>query len=304
MSQLSSAGQYPVAPVELPAPAGLSWTFTVLCVAFLLVSVAYCGWLARRGESMGLLMLVGGLLAATFEPFADYVGLLWFADDNVAVTINLMGRHIPLYVVVGYAFFFGLQAFIDYRAIGLGMNSKYFVGSFVFAWVFDFALQATGATFGLYQYYGNNPFRVFGAPVWWFTIDGIAPMLIALLLFALRHRMVGWGRLLPVVVVPATYAGWNGAVGLPIFAALNSNYDPAINGNGSTGLVWLGGFLTIGLCLLFGWIILGEIRRAQERAGIPIRSAFSLRDVLFAPLPRRTAAPAPDTDAAVGQAVA
>ncbi|WP_041254170.1 hypothetical protein [Frankia sp. EAN1pec] len=290
-------------PVDLSAPAGLSWAFTIVCLTFLLAALVYVGWLARRGESMGIVMLVGGLLASSFEVFADYVGLLWFADDNVAITINLMGRHVPLYVVVGYVFFFGLQAYIDFRAISLGLSAKYFVYSFGFAWLFDFGLQATGATFDLYHYYGNNPFRVFGAPVWWFTIDGIAPMLIALLLFVLRYRLTGWGRLLPIFVVPATYAGWNGATGLPIFVALNSNYDTAVNGNGSTSLVWLGGCLTIGVCLLFGWIALDEIRRAQVSAGIPIRREFSLRDLLFAPLPGGVGAPRASGEANVNPVV-
>jgi hypothetical protein len=273
-------------PVDLSAPQALSWTFTVACVVFFLLAAAYVGWLARRGESMGIVMLIGGLLTSCFEPLADYMGLLWFADDNVAITWNLLGRHIPLYVLLGYVFFFGLQAYIDYRAIRLGMKAKYFVYSFAIAWLFDLALQATGATFGLYKYYGNNPFLVFGAPVWWFTIDGIAVILIAFVLFSLRHNFTGVGRLMPILIVPATYAGWNAAVGLPIFTALNSNFDPVKNGNGSTSLVWLGGILTIGLCLLFFWVMLREIRRAQDRAGIQIRPDIDLRVLLFAPLPQ------------------
>ncbi|OXR45167.1 hypothetical protein B7C42_03125 [Nocardia cerradoensis] len=276
--------QYPVPPLDLSAPSGLSWVFTVLCVVFGLVAVGYGAWLARRGEVMGLALLVGGLLTCTFEPLADYIGLLWFADDNVAVTVNLVGRHIPLYVVVGYMFFFGLLSYIDYRAIVLGAGRKYFLGSFAIAFVFDWTLQATGANFDLYRYYGADPFRIFGAPLWWFAIDGSATVLIAFVMFILRHRIVGWGRLLPVVCVLPLYAGWNAAVGMPIFAAKNSNFDPAVNGNGSNVLVLIGGLLTFAAVAFFGWIILGEIQRAQRGAGIPVMRRFSLRTLLFAPL--------------------
>jgi hypothetical protein len=267
----------------------LSWTFTVLCLVFGAIAIGYGTWLAVwRREMIGLLMLVSGLLAATFEPLADLVGVLWFASDNIAITIELMGRHIPLYVVVGYMFFFGLISYIDYRAIALGMARKYFLISMATAFGFDWFLQSTGASFSLYEYYGNDPFRILGAPVWWFTMDIVSTLLIAYLLFTLRHRLVGWGRLLVIGIVPVVYAGWNGAAGFPIFIAKNSNFDAAVNGNGSTGLVLLGGFITIGICAVVAWVVLGEIGRAQERAGVQIRSQFSLRELLFAPLPRHS----------------
>ncbi|WP_330254954.1 hypothetical protein OG874_10635 [Nocardia sp. NBC_00565] len=262
-------------------------------MTFAIVAVGYGAWLARRGEILGVVVLVGGLLTSLFEPLADYIGLLWFADDNVGITLNLVGRHIPLYVVLGYMFFFGLLGYVDYRAIVLGAGKKYFIYSFATAFFFDWVLQSTGAAFDLYSYFGNDPFRVFGAPLWWFAIDGSATILIAFVLFLLRHRMVGWGRLLPAVTVLPIYAGWNAAVGLPIFAAKNSNFDPVVNGNGSTGLVWVGGLLTFAFVLFFGWIILGEIGRAQRRAGIPAMREFSLRTLLFGPLPQEAATPSP-----------
>ncbi|MDN2495463.1 hypothetical protein FHY52_01865 [Nocardia nova] len=276
---------YPVPPLDLSAPSGSSWVFTVACVIFGAAAIGYGAWLARRGEVMGLAMLVGGLLTCTFEPLADYIGLLWFAHDNVAITVNLVGRHIPLYVVLGYMFYFGLLAYIDYRALVLGAGKKYFLGSFAVAFVLDWVLQAVGANLGLYSYFGNDPFRVFGAPLWWFAIDSTATILIAFVMFQLRDRMVGWGRALPVVMVLPLYAGWNAAVGMPIFTAKNSNFDPVANGNGSTGLVLIGGLLTFALVLFFGRIILDEIQRAQRRAGIPAMREFSMRTLLFAPLP-------------------
>ncbi|MEO9329064.1 hypothetical protein [Gordonia aurantiaca] len=285
------APQYPVPPYDLSAPSGLSWTFTVACLVISAVAIGYGAWLTRRGEILGLIMLAGGLLTAPFETLADYVGLLWFASDNALVTIELMGRHIPLYVVVGYSFFFGLLSFIDYRAIALGMPRKYFLGSIATAFFFDWALQSTGATFDLYEYYGVDPFLVLGAPIWWFVTDAVSTVVIAFVLYSLRHRMVGLGRLLPLITIPLVYAGWNGAACFPIFIAKNSNFDEAVNGNGSTALVFLGGLITIALALIVAWILFGEIRRAQERAGVTIRSDFSFRDLLFAPLPADAAIP-------------
>src|SRR6185437_9950554 len=160
---------YPVPPADLSAPHAWSMAFTVICVAFWALAFIWVTRLALRGDKLGLVFLVGGLCMGLLEPYLDYLGLLWFATDNVAVTVNLFARHIPLYVVLGYSFFFGLQAYVIYRAILLGKGPKFFAYAYGLSWIFDAALQITGAQFGLYRYYGQQPFLFFGAPAWWYT---------------------------------------------------------------------------------------------------------------------------------------
>jgi hypothetical protein len=256
--------------------------FTVVCIAFFLAAVAWVVRLAYRGEYLGVLFLIGGLCMGLLEPYLDYLGLLWFATDNVAVAVNLFGRHIPLYVVLGYSFFFALQAFIIYRAIQIGKGTRFFLYAFAISWVFDATLQITGAQFGLYKYYGEQPFMLFGAPAWWFTIDATLQLTAGLVFFVLRVRLVGWGQLLVIPMLPGLYAALNGALGWPVFTAINSNFDAEANGNGSLALVYLGGIATIALAALWAWLVLAEIKRAQRRAGIAIDPHATLRDVLLA----------------------
>lgn len=273
---------YPVPPADLSAPFGWSLAFTVICVMFWLVALAWVVRLALRGEKLGLVFLLGGLCMGLLEPYLDYLGLLWFASDNVAVTVNLFQRHIPLYVVLGYSFFFGLQAYVIYRAIALGKSAKFFLYAYGLSWLFDAALQITGAQLGLYKYYGQQPFLFFGAPAWWYTIDASLQLTAGLVFFLLRHRLVGWGQLIVIPMLPGIYAGLNGALGWPTFTALNSNFDPELNGNGSTALVYLGGLVTIVLTGLLVWLVIAEIGRAQRRAGIDVNRNVSLREVLLA----------------------
>lgn len=284
MTHLLSQGppMYPVPPVDISAPHAWSVAFTAICVLFFLAAVSWVARLARRGEPLGILFLIGGLFMGLLEPYLDYLGLLWFADDNVAVVVNLFGRHVPLFVVLGYSFFFALQAFIVYRAIHLGMGTRFFLYAYVISWLFDGALQVTGAQFGLYRYYGQQPFMIFGAPAWWYTIDATLQLTAGLIFFLLRHRLVGWGRLLVIPMLPTLYAALNGALGWPVFTALNSNYNPQLNGNGSLVFVYLGGVATIALSALLVWLVITEIGRAQQRAGIAIDPNVSLRDVLAA----------------------
>ncbi|MEA3151134.1 MAG: hypothetical protein QOD56_2073 [Gammaproteobacteria bacterium] len=273
---------YPVPPADLSAPHGWSMAFTVICVAFWALAFIWVTRLALQSDKLGLVFLLGGLCMGLLEPYLDYLGLLWFATDNVAVTVNLFARHIPLYVVLGYSFFFGLQAYVIYRAILLGKGAKFFVYAYGLSWLFDAALQITGAQFGLYRYYGQQPFLFFGAPAWWYTIDASMQLTAGLVLFLLRHRLVGWGQLIVIPVLPALYAGLNGGLGWPTFTSLNSNFNAQLNGNGSTALVYLGGTLTVALTALLVWLVIAEIGRAQHRAGIDLDRQVTLREVLLA----------------------
>lgn len=273
---------YPVPPGDLSAPHALSLAFTIGLTIIWLVSFAWVVRLAYRGETLGVFFLLGALIMGLLEPGLDYLGLLWFASDNVAIAVNLFGRHIPLYVVLGYSFFFGLQAYVCYRAILLGKGKKFFLYAVAFSWLFDMALQVTGAQLGLYKYYGQQPFLIFGAPAWWYSIDVSFQLAAALLLFLLRHQLTGWGRLLIIPILPGVYSALNGALGWPVFAAINSNFDADVNGNPSTALVYLGGTVTIGLCILTAWLLIDGIHRAQVAAGIDVNQHVTMREVLLA----------------------
>ena len=232
------------------------------------VMVVHAVWAAFRRDHLLLMCVLGGLLAGALEPILDCQGLLWFAADNKFVAVQMVGRHIPLYVVLGYAFFFGYQTYIAYRAMLAGRSARFFVALYALSWLLDLALQVTGGQLHLYKYYGNQPFMVFGAPAWWFCIDAGLALLSAAVLFALRDRLAGAGILLVIPLIPALYAGINGAAGWPVFTVLNSNFDAAVNGNGSDLMVWAGGAATIILSLLYAWLCIDRIGKAQRAAGI------------------------------------
>ena len=273
---------YPIPPADLSANHGASLAFTLICVTFMALAIGWVVRLAVRGETLGIYFLVGGLFMGVLEAYLDYNGLLWFAGDNVAIAVNLFGRHIPLYVVLGYAFFFGLQSYIIFRAILLGKGTRFFLYAYAISWTFDMALQVTGRAFGLYRYYGHQPFSIAGAPAWWFTIDATLQLLAGLVFFSLREKLSGGGKLIVIPLLPMLYAGLNGAAGWPVFTALNSNYHADVNGNASTALTYLGGSLTIALCGLLVWLLVAEIAKAQQRAGISIHPEVTLSEVLLA----------------------
>lgn len=247
----------PKPPMDISAPHDLSLLFTVICSVIMAGVLAYAVWHTMRGEKLALFFLAGGLLAGMLEPMLDYLGCLWFAKDNVAIAVETFHRHVPLYVVLGYSFYFGGLSYIAYRAMVAGKSINWFWGFFAFDWLLDLALQATGRALDLYQYYGPQPFLIFDVPGWWFTIDSAMPVIAGGTVFLMRHRLVGWRRLLLIPMIPGLYAGINGAAGWPVFAALNSGP--------STLVVWLAGAATIALAVLFRQLMLMAVVSARER---------------------------------------
>lgn len=232
----------------------------MICSVIMAVAIGYVLYRAKQGDPLGILFLAGGLLAGLLEPMLDYLGLLWFAEDNVAIAVETFHRHVPLYVVLGYAFYFGGFSYVAYRAMLAGKGMRWFWAFFAFDWLADLALQATGRALDLYQYYGPQPYMIFDVPAWWFTIDSTLPVLLGGTIFLLRDHLPGWRKLLIVPLVPGIYAGLNAAAGWPLFSALNSGP--------STLVVWLAGTATILLALTYRQLMLEAVVRAQRKAGI------------------------------------
>lgn len=276
MSIASSLPAVPAPPTDLSAPHGASVTFLVLCCVITVVVVVYAAARARKGDPLAFVFLAGGLLAGLLEPMLDHVGLLWFAADNVAIAVETFHRHVPLYVVLGYAFFFGGSSYVAYRAMLAGRGRTWFIGFFAFDWLADFALQATGRALGLYEYYGPQPLLLLDVPMWWLTIDASLGMLCGGTLFLIRRHLVGWRVLVIIPMVPGMYAGLNAAAGWPVFSALNSG--PA------TIVVWLAGLATCGLALLYWWMMLTAVERAQAADPEIAPPAHAERGVVRRPL--------------------
>lgn len=252
----ASLPNVPVPPTDLSAPRGASVAFLVICVLLTAILLIVVVRRAIQGDFIPLMFALGGLLSGLLEPMLDSLGLLWFAADNVAIAVETFHRHVPLYVVLGYVFYFGGFSYVAYRAMLAGKGRRWFWGFFAFEWLADLALQATGRALGLYEYYGPQPLMIFDVPMWWFTVDSCLAVLCGGVLFLMREHLTGWRVLVIVPMVPACYAGLNAAAGWPIFSALNSG--PA------TVVVWAAGLATIGLALLYRYLMIEAVVRAQE----------------------------------------
>ena len=165
-------------PIHLSAPSGGSWFFTILCVSIFLAALAWAGRRATQGDWLALAVLAGGLVANLIEAELDNLGLLWFARDNQLIVFHSFGRYMPLYVTLGYGFYFGAITYFVVDALRRGRGARYLWGIYLFGWLFDCALESTGSWVGLYKYYGPQPYNVWGIPLWWMFVNPALPIAV------------------------------------------------------------------------------------------------------------------------------
>jgi hypothetical protein len=243
-------------PLDLSAPSTASVTFSVICAVILVAAFAWATFRALGGDPLGIYMLLGGLVACLIEPMLDNLGLLWFAADNELIVFDAFGRHIALYVVAGYGFFFGAEAYVGYYALIKGKGAAWLWRLYAFGWFFDLALESTGHWMGLYKYYGPQPFNAYGIPLWWMFINPALPIVAGGLFYAMREQLKGARGLLVIPLLPMCYGAVYAATSWPIFTALNSNVSDLV--------IWVAGAVTIFQALLLVHLTIKGLDRLRE----------------------------------------
>ena len=79
----------------------------------------------------------------------------------------------------------------------------------------------------VYRYYGPQPFKIAGLPLWFQSMNAASPIIGAALLHLLGGKR-GWHPALAVAVVPSAHVVSNAVAGWPMWTALNSTDSLAI----------------------------------------------------------------------------
>jgi hypothetical protein len=222
----------PVHPADVPVPHAEvlvgSTTNTVMLVVFGTVCgaiVAAGVWeLLRHRTYLLLCCAVGGLLCNVIEPTWDQIGHLWWYLGQPTVWTAYPGAvhptHYPLWCFIAYILYSGFDAFVFYLVFTRGRSQRTFWLAVGQQWVFACVFEITLINNGIFEYYGEQPGRLFGFPVYWaFTNSG--EILAAAIMVAAIARFGRRGALLAIPVVPAAFAGWILWAGWPVFGALN-----------------------------------------------------------------------------------
>ncbi|MBI3216231.1 MAG: hypothetical protein HYZ38_20635 [Mycobacterium sp.] len=247
-------GSIPQPPVDMLAGSTAGWFFTILVG----IPAAACyiwaiWWGLRRRDPLPLLCMLIGFASSFIEPIVDVLGHVWWPVDLPLELFTLYDRHIYLFVGLGYSFFPGLATWLVYRYFLTKPTKRDMLAKFIPFAVVTTLFEIPGLLAGVYVYYGDQPFEVFGYPLWWPVINNVAPLLGGGLMLLAAPLLTGWRRMALALAVPIGYGGAYGAVAWPTFAALNLPVPAWVQ--------WSAAVITIAMCTLIGLAIVQLVAR-------------------------------------------
>jgi hypothetical protein len=248
----------PQPPVHDAMPKTAETVFNIFIFIPLGIALAIAVRHVIRGKGPLLLYCIaGGALAATFEPVVDVLGLVYLKEENALGTFTILDRTMPLYICFVYPWYVGGLGYLAYRLFQRGITAR---GMFTL-WALDFAvdifLESPGILAGTYLYYGQQPFNIWGFPLWWGFVNPVMPMLAGALIYKLRPHLTGWRLVGIIPLIPMADGIANAATAWPTWLALNQT-------NVSYVWTYLGSLATLGLALYSVWIISLVVARPAE----------------------------------------
>jgi hypothetical protein len=216
-------------PADMLAPEGAGIVFAILClVTFALFALVSIHRSLRTRNAIPLALMAGGLATMSVEPMLEYLGLLWMPNNLSYVIWRAFDRNMSAWMLLGYGFYFGGLSSIVYIGLMAGRRKGYLWCVYIIGWVLDAFFETTGDMFGLYKYYGPQPFNLWGVPLWWEFINAASPIIVGVLCFLLKDSLKAWKVIFVVVLGPCAFSGLHGFTSWPVFTALHSDVGSGI----------------------------------------------------------------------------
>ncbi len=240
----------PQPPVDAVMPKTAETIFNVFIFIPLGIGLALALRKLFKGQGPLLLYcILGGALAASFEPVVDVLGLVFLKERGALGTFTILDRTMPLYICFVYPWYVGGLGYLAYKLFKRGVTMRDLLLLWAADFLVDIFLESPGILAGTYLYYGHQPFNIWGFPLWWGFVNPVMPMVAGALIFHIRpHLNAAWKLPAVIACIPMADGIANGATAWPMWAALNQ-------ANVSYVWTYLASFATLGLALFSVWII-------------------------------------------------
>jgi hypothetical protein len=250
----------PQPPFDAVMPKTAETIFNVFIFIPLGIALALVIRKLLKGQGPLLLYcIIGGALAASFEPVVDVLGLVYLKEQGALGTFTILDRTMPLYICFVYPWYVGGLGYLAYKLFKRGVTMRDLFLLWAVDCVIDIILETPGILAGTYLYYGHQPFNIWGFPLWWGFVNPVMPMVAGALIFHLRPYLdKPWKLPAVIACIPMADGIANGATAWPMWAALNQE-------NVSYVWTYLASFATLGLALFSVWIIgLSAVGRGEQ----------------------------------------
>lgn len=221
----SNETRLPIPPLDVLPNAQLIHGLTLLYLVLIGSAVTYALFHIRQPKGrLILLLLVAGCVTVLCEPILDVLGAAWYPHIGIPVAFELMGRPMPVWIVLAYTFFFGFVGSFTVLCFQHGMTRKQVWLLFMIPVVLDIVQQEIMVHYQMLLYYGNQPLVLIKFPLWWPPCDSFGNFLAATVAYRLLPQLKGWKSLALIVIYPlADFVGY-AAVGVAGFNAVNSQF--------------------------------------------------------------------------------
>jgi len=242
----------PAPPVDALAKVTVDFWATAIYSTFAVCTLIYglFHWY-RTGRPIIVLMLIGGALCSTVEPFVNIVGAVWHPVVNQVTAFELMGRPMPWFLVTGYIFYFGALGSLNYLAFEKGVSTRQFWIWASVPMLVDVLMEELMLYWDLYYYYGEQPLILINKlPLWWVPCNSLGELLGVCLIVKAAPLLRGWRQLLIPILIPVSDAIAYAAISLPSWVVVNTPVPYWINQFGGIATCLLALLVLYGLALV------------------------------------------------------
>lgn len=221
---LPGEGGVPLAP-ELHANQLVAWVSIALAYGGAAAALAWVLWrLVKHRQMLPLVLFLAGLVAANIEPLGDLVGSIVYANDTPWFGYTVMGRRMPAWILVGASSYVAIGGYIAYRYISQGKSLRdIFLLSAVYIGIPEIVIEMIWHFTGVISYYGDNPSRVGGVPLYSIVQNTTLLPVYGIVIFYAVKYLKGSRIWLLVLLIPATTIGYIVGVSWPAYQAVQSS---------------------------------------------------------------------------------
>lgn len=214
----------PEPPVDALANTTVDFWATLIYSSLSLCVLAYGLYYWRRsGNPIVILMMIGGALCSTVEPFVNIMGAVWHPMVNQTTVFEIMGRGMPPFLVTGYIFYFGALGSLTYLAFRKGVTTRQFYLWASVPMLVDIGMEELMLYWDLYIYYGEQPLILINKlPLWWVPCNAMGDVLAVCLLVKAAPLLKGWRQLLIPLLIPVSDAVAYAAISMPSWIVVNT----------------------------------------------------------------------------------
>jgi hypothetical protein len=206
-------------------PEGWHFYLTLVFLAFGLASWIYGLRLSIvEKDLLPILVIAGGSVAVFGEAAVDVLGLCYWTEQGQWTLYEAFDRKIPILALGSYTFFYGGVVLFTLRQFERGVAARGLVISFCVWMLIEWTWEPVPIHYGMWSYYGAQPFRVLDFPLWWPPVNTIGAYTAALLILKIREHLTGISKL---AIIPLVLSGdlmGNALVAWPLWVTLNMDY--------------------------------------------------------------------------------